>query len=92
MSGSASVAFKVGGYAGQSEVAVIYVHTKSGWVKAGEWNIGYPNNLSDLKEMGRLAAELGHRRGAASGTEDLLPGRAAPQSSLLLSTRVLAVA
>ena len=53
---SALVAYKVGGYAGQWEVAASYVHTKSGWVKIGEGNIGYPNNLSELKEMSRLAA------------------------------------
>jgi hypothetical protein len=54
---SALVAYKVGGYAGQWEVAARYVHTKSSWVKIEEGNIGYPNNLSELKEMSRLAAE-----------------------------------
>jgi hypothetical protein len=54
---SALVAYKVGGYAGPWEVAARYVHTKSGWVKIGDGNIGYPNNLSELKEMSRLAAE-----------------------------------
>jgi hypothetical protein len=54
---SALVAYKVGGYAGQREVAASYVRTNSGWVKIEEGNIGYPNNLSDLKEMSRLAAE-----------------------------------
>jgi len=47
---SALVAYKVGGYAGQWDAAASYVRTKSGWVKIGEGNIGYPNNLSELKE------------------------------------------
>jgi hypothetical protein len=54
---SALVAYKVGGYEGQWEVAARYVHAKSGWVKIGEGRIGYPNSLSELKEMSRLAAE-----------------------------------
>lgn len=54
---SALVAYKVGGYAGQWEVAARYVHTESGCVKIGEWKIGYPNSLGELKEMSRLAAE-----------------------------------
>ena len=54
---SALVAFKIGGYAGQSEVAVAYAHTKSGWLKAKEWDIGNPNNLRELKEMTGLPAE-----------------------------------
>jgi hypothetical protein len=54
---SVLVAFKVGGYAGQWAVAVSYVHTKSGWTKVEEGNVGYPNNLNELKEMSRLAIE-----------------------------------
>jgi hypothetical protein len=56
---SALVAFKVGGYAGQRAVAVRYVHTKSGWTKVGEGDVGYPNNLNELEEMSRLAIESG---------------------------------
>ena len=51
---SALVAFKVGGYAGQWAVGQRFVHTKSGWLKVGEGNIGYPNNLSELKGMDSL--------------------------------------
>ena len=51
---SALVAFKVGGYAGQWAVGERYVHIKSGWLKVGEGNIGYPNNLSELKSMDGL--------------------------------------
>jgi hypothetical protein len=51
---SAIVAFKVGGYAGQWAVGQRYVHTKSGWIKVGEGNIGYPKNLSELKDMDGL--------------------------------------
>lgn len=54
---SALVAYKVGGYAGQWEVAARYVHTQSGWAKIGEGAIGQPNSLSELKNMSRLAAE-----------------------------------
>jgi hypothetical protein len=54
---SALVAFKIGGYAGQSEIARAYVHTKSGWTMVNEWGIGYPNNLRELKEMTGLPPE-----------------------------------
>jgi hypothetical protein len=48
---SALVAFKIGGYAGQSGVGEAYVHTKSTWIKVESWNIGYPSNLTELREM-----------------------------------------
>jgi hypothetical protein len=47
----ALVAFKVGGFAGQSGVAEGYVHVKSGWIKVRAWAIGYPSNLRELREM-----------------------------------------
>jgi hypothetical protein len=50
---SALVAYTVGGYAGQPEVAASYVHTKSSWMKSGEGNIGYPNHLGELDESPR---------------------------------------
>lgn len=54
---SALVAFKIGGYAGQSEIARAYAHTKSGWIMVKEWGISYPNNLRELKEMTSLPPE-----------------------------------
>ncbi len=54
---SALIAYKVGGYGGQWEIAATYVRTKSGWIKIGQVKIGYPNSLSELKEMSQLATE-----------------------------------
>lgn len=51
---SALVAYKVGGYEGQSGVGAAYVRTNSGWTKVATWKIGYPSNLKELQEMTRL--------------------------------------
>jgi hypothetical protein len=48
---SALVAYKVGGFAGQSGAGAAYVHTNSGWTEVASWNIGYPSNLNELREM-----------------------------------------
>jgi hypothetical protein len=54
---SALVAFKICGYAGQSVVAASYVRTKSAWVKVSEWDVGFPINLRELREMTSLPPE-----------------------------------
>lgn len=59
---SALVAFKVGGIAGQSNIAEGYVHVNATWSKVESWDlgnadIGYSSSLNELQEMVRLAAE-----------------------------------
>jgi hypothetical protein len=48
---SALVAFKIGGYAGPSGVGEAYVHANSTWARVASWNIGFPSNLKELREM-----------------------------------------
>jgi hypothetical protein len=48
---SALVAYKVGGYAGQSGEAAAYVHVQSDWIRIQRWQIGYPINLHELQGM-----------------------------------------
>jgi hypothetical protein len=48
---SALVAYKRGGYEGQSGVGAAYVHSNSGWTKVASWRIGYPSSLKELREM-----------------------------------------
>lgn len=48
---SALVAYKRGGYEGQSGVRAAYVYFNSGWTKVASWGIGYPSNLKELREM-----------------------------------------
>jgi hypothetical protein len=48
---SALVAYKVGGFAGQSGVGAAYVRTNLYWKKVASWDIGYPSNLKELREM-----------------------------------------
>jgi hypothetical protein len=50
---SALVAFKIGGFAGQSGVGEAFVHSNSTWIKVHSWNIRYPRNLNELREMTR---------------------------------------
>jgi hypothetical protein len=50
---SAFVAFKIGGFAGQSDVGEAYVYTNSTWTKVESWNIGHPRSLKELREMTR---------------------------------------
>jgi hypothetical protein len=51
---SALVAFKIGGFAGQSGVGEAYVRTSAGWVRIKSWDIGYPDSLKQLREMTSL--------------------------------------
>jgi hypothetical protein len=48
---SALIAFKIGGYAGQTGVGEAYVHTASTWIKVESWSIGFPSDLKALREM-----------------------------------------
>jgi hypothetical protein len=50
---SALVAFKIGGIAGQSGVGEAFVHANSTWIKVHSWDIRYPRNLKELREMTR---------------------------------------
>jgi hypothetical protein len=56
---SALVAYKVGGYEGQSVIAVGYVHTKLKWIEVKGWKIGFPNDLKGLLEMTSLPPDDG---------------------------------
>jgi len=50
---SALVAFKIGGFAGQFGVGEAFVRANSTWIKVHSWDIRYPRNLKELREMTR---------------------------------------
>jgi hypothetical protein len=54
---SALVAYKKGGYEGQSGVGAAYVHSNWGWTKVASWGIGYPSSLRELREMTSFAPD-----------------------------------
>jgi hypothetical protein len=70
---SALVAFKIGGIAGQSGVGEAFVQANSTWIKVHSWDIRYPRNLKELREMTRVPPDdrrPGHTFGSCFGIID----------------------